>query len=501
MEIYNEYLKKIRDIALESDRLNSTYYFLMWDLCSESISQEAKPYRENMVTTLKSQLNKLYISRELEECLEFFSTKKIESAVDSATVRELKRLREDAIGVSAEYCREWQEKSLSAQDAWRREYRENIYQTSMETLDELFYLKKKIYGIDNGSVFEHVLKETEWDYSMREIDELFDELKVGLLELCKRRVESCEKVDDSLLWEKSSKEELKSLCIFLVEHMGYDATRGGYGEALHPMCLPLGPDDVRILNEYDSFAGAVFGMLHEGGHAIYFQQHETSLKDTMHWRGHLGMMHESQSRFFENIVGRSEEFWKPIYPKVQELFPKLTSTDFSCFIRMINKVKPSLIRVYADEVTYSLHIIMRYELEKELLDGNLTMDELPKRWNEKLKEYFGIESQDYRTGVLQDPHWALGYIGYFQGYAVGNLYGAQIWMHIKEVAPSVIDKVKEGNMEPMLHWLKENVYPGGSVYTPKDIIKKVTGRELSVQAYLNYLNEKYERIYGSRGNH
>ncbi len=206
-------------------------------------------------------------------------------------------------------------------------------------------------------------------------------------------------------------------------------------------------------------------------------------------------VHESQSRYYENILGRSKEFWAYFYPEAQKRFPQFEGVNLEDFYKAINKVEPSLIRTEADELTYSIHIIIRYELERAFMNNEITVEELPAAWNEKYKYYLGVEPRNDSEGILQDTHWGAGLIGYFPSYALGNVYGAQFLNKMRQDIPTYDEEVKNGNFAVIKDWLRENIHQFGSLYTPSELIVKVTGEELNPKYFLEYLNKKYGEIY------
>ena len=282
--------------------------------------------------------------------------------------------------------------------------------------------------------------------------------------------------------------------------MGYDFDAGKLEESVHPFTIGLSREDVRITTNYDEndFRPAIFSCIHEGGHAIYEQNIPENLSGTGLQDGASMGIHESQSRFYENIIGKSQEFWIYFYAEVKKRFTQFKDVDFEEFYKGINLVEPSFIRVDADELTYSLHIIIRYEIEKALINGEVEVEDLPELWNSKYKEYLGIEPKNDSEGVLQDVHWAGGTIGYFPSYALGNLYGAQFFNKMKKDMPSVLEDIKQGKLDSVYNWLKENIHKHGAIYTPAELIKIVTGEELNAKYFIDYLNEKYSNIYKLR---
>ena len=259
----------------------------------------------------------------------------------------------------------------------------------------------------------------------------------------------------------------------------------------------MGNKDVRITTHYyeDNLLSNIFSIVHEGGHALYEQHIPDTLINTGLDGGVSMGIHESQSRFYENIVGRSKEFLSFILPHIKEKFPSLSDITLEEFYKAVNCVKPSLIRIEADELTYSLHIIIRYEIEKALINGEIEVEDLPKVWNKKYEEYLGVSPKDDEEGVLQDMHWSAGNIGYFPSYALGNLYGGQFLNKMLKDNPSAMSELANGDLTYINNWLKDNIHVHGGIYTPDELVKKVTGEELKTRYFLDYLEEKYTKLY------
>jgi len=247
----------------------------------------------------------------------------------------------------------------------------------------------------------------------------------------------------------------------------------------------------------DQVASAVFSTIHETGHALYEQGVSTRLLRTPLCNGASMAVHESQSRMWENIVGRSMPFWQYFYPDLQKRFPsQLGNVDLKSFYRAINKVSPSLIRTEADEATYNLHIMLRMELEIALIEGSLQVKDLPAAWNDRMKDYLGITPPDDRKGVLQDVHWSGGMIGYFPTYALGNLVSAQLWEVILKAMPDIESQFSKGKFDGLLGWLRTNIHQHGAKFEPQELVKRVTGNTIDPQPYLHYLETKYGEVYG-----
>jgi carboxypeptidase Taq len=294
----------------------------------------------------------------------------------------------------------------------------------------------------------------------------------------------------------------RKIAVSLAETVLYDVTSKNSGgridETEHPFTNGY-YDDVRITTHYfeDMFASSVFSVLHEAGHAIYEQDLNPEWMYQPVGTGCSSGFHESQSRFVENIIGRSREFWTYFLPKLKELAGKaLSDVTLDKFVHAINQVKPSKIRVEADEVTYGLHIIIRFNIERDLFAGKITAKELPEIWNQSYKKYLGIKIENDSEGVMQDTHWASGYYGYFPSYALGNIYGGQLLSAMEKDMPDWRKQLEKGSFKPAKQWLAEKVHKQGNLYDPPMLIKRITGKELTVKPYLNYLNEKCSKLYG-----
>jgi carboxypeptidase Taq len=284
-----------------------------------------------------------------------------------------------------------------------------------------------------------------------------------------------------------------------LKELHYDFEAGRLDETVHPFATGLNPGDVRITTRYlpNDVVSALFGTIHECGHALYEQNISPDLIGTNLCTGTSMGIHESQSRFWENMVGRSRAFWNRYFRELQKFFPgQLDGVDTDTFFRAINHIHPSLIRIEADELTYNLHIMVRYEIEKGLINGTMRVADLPEIWNAKYKEYLGIVPPTNREGVLQDVHWSGGSFGYFPSYALGNMYAAQIFNTIQKKLPNFYELVEQGNLLPIKEFLVKEIYQYGKLLTPNEIIKKVTGEELNPNYLVSYLETKYKEVYG-----
>ena len=275
---------------------------------------------------------------------------------------------------------------------------------------------------------------------------------------------------------------------------------GGSIPTAHPFASNTSLGDIRLTTRYyaDYLAPSLFGSMHECGHGLYEHGISPALERTPLCRGTSLGIHESQSRLWENLVGRSRAAWRFFLPELQQAFPpQLGSVDLDTFYRAINKVQAGFIRVEADELTYGLHVVLRFELEQEMLSGALTLDELPEAWNARMKAYLGVDVPDAANGVLQDVHWSLGYVGYFPTYVVGSIVSAQIWEKAIGSIPELPQQFERGEFQPLREWLRENLHRHGRKFTPKETLQKVTGSDaVNVGPYVTYLRHKFSEIYG-----
>jgi carboxypeptidase Taq len=331
-----------------------------------------------------------------------------------------------------------------------------------------------------------------------QVKAVFDSLRPRQVELVREITERGTPIDDAVLHQEFDEGKQWDFGIEVAKALGYDFDRGRQDKAAHPFTTSFGIGDVRITTRFDpKYLGtALFGTIHETGHAIYDQGAKPSLDRTELIDGASLGVHESQSRMMENLVGRSRPFWAAFYPRLQEYFPRqLGEVDLDAFYRAINKVEPSLIRVEADEATYNLHIMLRFEIELALAEGKLPVSDLPEVWKSKMEEYLGLTPPNDADGVLQDVHWSAGYIGYFSTYSLGNLMASQFWAKMEGDIPDLREQIRGAQFSEMLAWLRENIHQHGAKFEPMELLERVTGETLSVEPYLGYLTEKFSEVY------
>jgi carboxypeptidase Taq len=431
---------------------------------------------------------------------------------DSDEARIVARLRRDVDKrkrVSADWVEEHELTVRMAFDAWVKARSNSDFAAFRPHLEKVLALKRSY--IEFFAPYEHPYDPLLDNYepgtttaAVREVFARLREVQVPLVAAISARADV---VDDSILHQPFDDQAQWDFGIAVVRDLGYDFERGRQDKAPHPFSTSFNKDDVRITNRINgsTFGPTLFGSMHEAGHAMYSQglpanldripvQSGSSLDSSHH--ASLGI-HESQSRMMENLVGRSREFWQAYFPRLQVALPgHFDQVTMEQFYRAINRVRPSLIRVEADEATYNLHIMLRFEIERDLIQGDLAVADLPEAWNSKMQAYFGLTPPNDRLGVLQDVHWSDGYFGYFPTYTFGNLIASQFWQAMERDLPDLRTQIAGGKFTDLVAWLREKVHRHGAKFQPMELVRRVTGTGLSPEPYLEYLKSKFGEIYG-----
>ena len=387
-----------------------------------------------------------------------------------------------------------------AETAWEEAKGKSDFSLFSPYLEQLIEFNKRFitYWGYQEHPYDALLDLFEPGVTVKVLDQLFAELKEAIIPLVKQVTASGNKPDTSFLTKAFPKEKQKELSLYFLQELGYDFDGGRLDETVHPFATTLNRGDVRVTTRYDEkdFRTAIFGTIHECGHAIYEQNIDEALSGTNLSDGASMGIHESQSLFYENFIGRNKHFWTPYYQKIQEASPEqFKDISLDDFVRAINESKPSFIRVEADELTYPLHIIIRYEIEKAIFSNEVSVEDLPSLWNQKYQDYLGITPQTDAEGILQDVHWAGGDFGYFPSYALGYMYAAQLKQKMLEDLPEFDALLERGEFHPIKQWLTEKVHIHGKRKKPLDIIKDATGEELNVRYLIDYLSNKYSNLY------
>lgn len=493
--------ERFREIIKERNMIAANLALVSWDLETKTPKKAQKLLSELSADLSMKEYN-LCTSEEFISIVTELSKIKdelteIERKEIEISLEEIEKMKKIPADEYAEYAK------LVAinQGIWEEAKHKKDFSIVKENLRKIFEYNKKfaIYRRkDEKTIYDVLLNDYEKGMDSEKLDKFFAELKKEIIPLLKsiqnkKKERKNEKSKIEVEIEKSIQFEFAK---YLAKYIGFDFERGLIDLSEHPFTLNLNKNDVRITtkNLKNIPFSTVFSTIHEVGHAIYEQQIADELVDTLLGSGGSMGLHESQSRFMENIIGRSREFWEPLYDKAKEFYPFLKNINFEDFYKEINRVDTGLIRIEADELTYSLHIMLRYELEKMIFADEITINELPQKWIEKMEEYLGVKPENDAEGVMQDVHWYAGLIGYFPSYAIGNAYSSQIYNVMKRDIN--VDKVlKNGEIYKIREWLGEKIHRYGKLKNTSDLIKEITGEELNAKYYVDYLKEKYSKIY------
>ena len=414
------------------------------------------------------------------------------------TVRTMLRDLEKQRRIPAAFFSEFVAAKSASMKAWEEAKRQSDFSLFAPHLEKLIEMTKQqcAYTDPGKEVYNVLLDQYEEGMTSDEIDRVFEELKAGLLPLLDRILAAPEPV--SVIYTKTyDPDDQKKVQKLLLEYIGFSFEKGTTAESEHPFTTGFSPDDVRVTNHFreNDPIGPMFSAIHEGGHAIFQQNCDPALKDTAAEDCFYMGVHESQSRFFENILGRRKSFWVPIYDQVQKLLPGLSGTDLDTFVREINHVKNSFIRTEADEVTYCLHIILRYEMEQAIFRDHVPVSELPALWNQKMQDYLHIIPPDDAHGILQDMHWSDSSFGYFPSYLLGNIYDGMFLEQMQQDLGDLDALLESGQIAVIRGWLNEKIHRYGALRLPKEVIANVCGQELSAKGLLSYFEKKYTALY------
>jgi len=386
-----------------------------------------------------------------------------------------------------------------AEAVWEKAKNENDFASFAPYLEKIVDYNRRFAGYYNAGMkpYDALLNEYEEGLNMETLDGFFAQLRSAIVPLVEK-ITKADAVEDSFLKKLYPIGQQRQFSDYLMEVMGLDRSVCGIAESEHPFTTNFNTKDVRITTHYyeDAVASSMYSVIHEGGHALYELGVDPEYDYTFLGGGVSMGIHESQSRFYENLVGRSLAFVKLIFPKLQELFPtQLEGVTAEMFFKAVNKAEPSLIRTEADDLTYALHVMVRYEIEKQLIDGSLSVQEVPARWNALYKEYLGVDVPSDTEGCLQDSHWAGGSIGYFPSYALGSAYGPQLLQVMENEIGSMEELIENGKLSCITAWLREKIHKYGCLYKPGVLFEKVCGR-FDAKYYTDYLTRKYTELYG-----
>lgn len=420
---------------------------------------------------------------------------------DACLVKVTKHHYDKKMKVPAKLVSEFASVTSIAQTVWEEAREKSDFALFRPHLEKVLRLRQEYAALfaPYEHIYDPLLDDFEPGLKTSDVERIFNEIRPEQTKLVEQ-IAGKPEINNSFLFKPLYDEQRQwDFGVKVVTAFGYDWNRGRQDKTAHPFTTTFGQGDVRITTRVfkDNLMSGLFSTMHEGGHAIYEQGISRLLKRTVLSDGASLAIHESQSRMWENIVGRSRDFWTYFYPKLMEKFSDgLAGVSMENFYRAINKVKPSLIRVEADEATYNLHIMLRFELERDLMANRISAKDLPELWKIKMREYLGVCPEKDSEGVLQDVHWSCGLFGYFPTYALGNLVSAQLWEKINADISGLSGQIRNGEFKYLLNWLREKLHRHGAKFEPQELVKRITGSEIKPEPYLAYLKKKFGDIYG-----
>jgi carboxypeptidase Taq len=480
--------------------LDNIAHLLEWDHNTMMPPRGAQS-RSEALATLGRISHELLVSDETGRLLEGAAAELNGAAPDSDDARAVvvaRRRFDKSRRVPAELVAEMARAGALGYEAWvdaRRRSDFAAFVPYMERNLELAHRYVDCFG-DFDCAYDVLLDNFEPGMKTAQVAGLFADLRAELQPLIDAVRERADRVDDSCLHGSFPTERQRRLVAEALDLMGFDSESWRLDDTVHPFASNIGAGDTRITTRWDEeyFASALYGAMHECGHGLYEAGIAEELKRTPLGHGDSLSLHESQSRLWENMVGRSRAFSQVIAPRISELFE--ADIDAETLYRAVNRVQPSLIRVEADEATYGLHIVLRFELEQELIEERLAVTELPEAWNARMKDYLGIDVPDDAHGVLQDVHWSAGMLGYFPTYALGNLVAGQLWERAHAEIDDLERRVGAGDLAPLREWLRERVHRHGAKFETSELLERVTGAQISVGPFVTYLKGKISEVYG-----
>ena len=501
---YKKLLAKTKDLVI----LQSAESIIHWDM-ETKMPPKAVEQRSLQLALLSRISHQMSTDPEIGRLLKQVTTNSdydLFSQIEKRNIYLIKKNYEEQTALPEKLVSEITRQQAVTINTWKKAKKAQKFTLLKPELEKLLNLTKQEAEIlmkvkQTTTPYDALIDVYEPKMSAAQIAPIFTQLQQGLKQLLMKIQNAPQQSDPGILHQNIPIETQQKIATTLSQTLGYDTTSpqaaGRIDETEHPFTTGQ-YDDVRITTHYfpTDFASSIFSVLHETGHALYDQNLNPEWKYQPIGTSGSGGIHESQSRFVENIIGRSREFWINLLPKLKTLAPTLKNLQLDPFIHAINTVKLSKIRVEADEVTYNLHIIIRFKIEQDLFADKIRVNELPETWNQNYKQLLGLEIKNDSEGVMQDTHWPSGYFGYFPSYTLGNIYSGQFLDKIKHDIPNMRTQIAEGNVKNITKWLAENVHAQGNLYDPVDLIKKITRSQLDAKPYIAYLREKYGTLYG-----
>lgn len=499
----NEKLQELKKRLGEVEDLYHASAVLGWDQ-QTYMPRRGAAARAEQLATLDKLAHALFTADEIGRLLsdlEDYAAKLDYDSDEASLIRVTKRDYDKAKRVPPALIEEISRTTSLALESWtkaRAESNFKLFQPDLEKIVELEIQLANHFGYPER-IYDALLDEYEPEMTTAQVAAIFDRLKKELLPFARVISQRADRVDNKCLHRSYDEKKQWDFGIDVIKRLGFDFERGRQDKSVHPFTTGFGLGDTRITTRVDKhfLSMALLGTIHETGHALYDMGYRAELERTPLASGASLGVHESQSRLWENVVGRSRGFWKFFFPRLRKVFPRqLADQNVESFYRAINKVQPSFIRVEADEVTFNMHIVLRFELENDLVERKLKVADVPEAWNAKMKEYLGIVPPDDARGCLQDIHWSYGSIGYFATYSLGSIFSLQLFDKAVRDIPSLPAQIERGEFGELLKWLRTNLHQHGRKFTLDELARKITGEPLTTRPYLEYLKKKYGEIYG-----
>jgi len=497
------------DQLLETSRtiadLQAATAVLSWDQ-ETYMPDGAAGARAEQIATLSAIVHQRTVAPEYGRLLDDLEKETANGVLEEwekAAVHEASRDLRRAAKLPEEHVREFARAQSLAQHHWKQARSASDFSLFADSLKHLLDLKQREaeYQGYEENPYDALIDEYEPGMTVAQLRPVFDRLRAGTGTLLRRVRESGVEVDDSVLFSDFDTDRQFKFSRDLVSRLGFDYSIGRVDLSAHPFCTSFAPSDVRLTTRIfpNDLRSCLFGLIHESGHGMYEQGFDPRFARTILANGTSMGIHESQSLFWENMIARSEEFWRWAFPQLQAVFPEqfagLTAFDF---YRIINVVKPSLIRIEADELTYNMHIILRFEMEDALVNGRMVVDDIPEAWNAGMQELLGITPPEDAVGCLQDIHWSFGGFGYFPSYTLGKLYAAMFVESMEQEIPDLHALIERGEFASVLGWLREKIHRWGKSKTASELVMGICGRPLDEEAFLRHMTRKVDRVYGMK---
>lgn len=495
-----EKLNRLKEILGEVFDLNRAISVLGWDQ-QVNMPPGGAEARGQQLATLGKISQEKFTSDEVGRLLEDLKKDYPDPETDEgAMIRVAARTYDKAKRVPPEFVAEQAMAATQGVEAWVQARQKSDFSIFRPFLEKNVELVRKYVSFfpPADHPYDVLLDDFEPGLPTAEVLSIFGNLRPKQVALIKA-ISEAKQVKSDFLKKSFNEKKVWEFGERIISKFGYDFSRGRQDKAPHPFETTFSVNDVRITNRFEKNAplATLFSAMHECGHALYELGSNPAYERTPLAGGTSLAVHESQSRMWENLVGRSLPFWEHFYPELKKTFPsQLGSVNVKSFYKAVNMVEPSLIRVNADEATYNLHIMLRLEIEIGMVDGSIAVKDLPEIWNAKMRDYLGVTPPNDAQGVLQDIHWSYGSIGYFSTYALGNIISAQLWERINKDIRDLAEQIREGQFAELREWLRVHLHQHGHKYDPRDLVRKVTGQDIDSAAYVRYLTKKYTDIYG-----